>query len=249
MEVCVESVTSAVNAEKGGANRLELCSNLLEGGTTPSIGLLTVVKSRVQIPIMVMIRPRGGDFLYTDAEIEVMKTDLKLLKQAGADGFVFGFLDIDGCIDVEKCKDFKELASPLPVTFSRAVDMSSNIFSSLHTLIELKIERVLTSGGSATALDGAPIIEKMVKESRGLITVIPGGGINEDNLERILALGVREFHCSARIQQDSEMLYQRSGIALGGTLSPPQFGRKIASVMKVRNMVNKAGMHWDSSCP
>ncbi|XP_076461569.1 copper homeostasis protein cutC homolog [Babylonia areolata] len=245
MEVCVDSVTSAVNAEKGGASRLELCSNLMEGGTTPSVGLLTVVKSRVQIPVFVMLRPRGGDFLYTDAEIEVLKTDLKVLKEAKADGFVFGFLNEDGCVDAERCREFKELASPLPVTFHRAIDMSSNVFASLQTLIELKFDRVLTSGGSATALDGAPIIEKMIKESRGLITVVPGGGVNEDNLERILALGAKEFHCSARIHQDSEMLHRKSGIALGGTLSPPEYGRKVASVMKVRNMLNRADMYWD----
>ncbi|KAL8567999.1 hypothetical protein ACOMHN_029174 [Nucella lapillus] len=247
MEVCVDSVASAINAEKGGACRLELCSNLIEGGTTPSVGLLSVVKSKVAVPVFVMLRPRGGDFLYTEAEVEVLKTDLKALKEAKADGFVFGFLTGKGFVDAEKCKEFKELASPLPVTFHRAIDMSYNVFTSLQTLIELKIDRVLTSGGSATALDGAPIIERMIKESQGLITVVPGGGINEDNLERILALGAKEFHCSARIPQDSEMIHRKSGLSLGGTLAPPEYGRKVASVMKVRNMLNRADLYWDSS--
>ncbi|KAK7508627.1 hypothetical protein BaRGS_00000193 [Batillaria attramentaria] len=246
MEVCVDSVASAMNAEKGGARRIELCANLLEGGTTPSLGMLKVVKSKVSIPVFVMIRPRGGDFLYTDYEYEVMKTDLKVFKEAKADGFVFGFLEIDGAIDYNRCKEFRDLASPLPVTFNRAIDMCNNIFPALHALIQLKFERVLTSGGSLTALDGAPIIEKMVQEANDLITVVPAGGINEDNLERILQMGVKEFHCSARIYQESGMLHQKSGISLGGTLSPPEYGRKVASLMKVKNMLNRAEMFWES---
>lgn len=242
----MDSVASAINAENGGACRIELCANLMEGGTTPSLGMFQVVKSKVIIPVFVMIRPRGGDFLYTDNEYEVMKTDLKVFKDARADGFVFGFLEMDGAIDYSRCKELHELAAPLPVTFNRAIDMCNNIFSALHTLVELKFERVLTSGGALTALDGAPILEKMVQEARGTIIVVPAGGINEDNLERILQLGVKEFHCSARIYQESGMLHQKSGISLGGTLSPPEYGRKVASLMKVKNMLNRAEMFWDS---
>ncbi|XP_025097059.1 copper homeostasis protein cutC homolog [Pomacea canaliculata] len=246
MEVCVDSVISAINAEKGGASRLELCSNLMEGGTTPTIGMLQVVKSKVKIPVFVMIRPRGGDFLYTEEEVEVMKHDIHALKENGADGFVFGFLQEDGSVDSDRCKTFIELISPLPVTFHRAIDMCNNMMVALRTLIDLKFDRVLTSGGAANALDGAAMIDKMITEARGNIIVVPGGGINEDNLERILQIGAKEFHCSARIFQESNMLQQKSGITLGGSLSPPEYGHRIASLMKVNNMMNIASMCWES---
>ncbi|CAL1545860.1 unnamed protein product, partial [Lymnaea stagnalis] len=162
MEVCADSVQSAVNAEKGGACRVELCVNLMEGGTTPSIGLLQVIKQCVSIPIFVMIRPRGGDFCYSCDELQVMKEDIKALKLAGADGFVFGILTIDGEVNIAECQALLEAVRPLPATFHRAIDMTRNIFTSLDKIINMGFERVLSSGACNTALEGVHTLNKMV---------------------------------------------------------------------------------------
>ncbi|XP_062070894.1 copper homeostasis protein cutC homolog isoform X5 [Lepus europaeus] len=176
MEVCVDSVESAVNAERGGAGRIELCSGLLEGGTTPSMGLLQIVKQSVQIPVFVMIRPRGGDFLYSDREIEVMKADIQLAKLYGADGLVFGALTEDGQIDKELCMSLIALCRPLPVTFHRAFDMVQDPMAALETLLTLGFERVLTSGCDSSALEGLPLIKRLIDEAKGRIVVMPEKG-------------------------------------------------------------------------
>ncbi|XP_063124752.1 copper homeostasis protein cutC homolog isoform X3 [Rattus norvegicus] len=167
MEVCVDSVESAVNAERGGADRIELCSGLLEGGTTPSMGVLQVVKQSVQIPVFVMIRPRGGDFLYSDREVEVMKADIRLAKLYGADGLVFGALTEDGHIDQELCLSLVALCRPLPVTFHRAFDMVQDPMAALETLLTLGFERVLTSGCDSSALEGLPLIKQLTDQEVG----------------------------------------------------------------------------------
>ncbi|XP_048662976.1 copper homeostasis protein cutC homolog [Marmota marmota marmota] len=174
MEVCVDSVESAVNAERGGAGRIELCSGLLEGGTTPSMGVLQVVKQSVQIPVFVMIRPRGGDFLYSDREIEVMKADIRLAKLYGADGLVFGALTEDGHVDKELCMSLVAICRPLPVTFHRAFDMVHNPMAALETLLSLGFERVLTSGCDSSALEGLPLIKRLIDQAKGRIVVMPG---------------------------------------------------------------------------
>ncbi|MEE6486325.1 hypothetical protein FKM82_014573 [Ascaphus truei] len=173
MEVCVDSVESAVNAERGGAGRIELCANLLEGGTTPTIGVLQVVKQYVQIPVYVMIRPRGGDFLYSDREVEVMKADIRLAKIHGADGLVFGALTEDGRIDTELCMELLAVSRPLAVTFHRAFDMVYDPAVAMETLISLGFERVLTSGCDSSALEGLPLIKRLVEQAKGRIIVMP----------------------------------------------------------------------------
>lgn len=152
-----------MNAEKGGAARVELCSNLVEGGTTPSLGMLKVVKGAVDVPVFVMIRPRGGDFLYSDTEFQVMREDVKVLKENGANGFVFGILTADGKIDVERSRTIIKLVEPLPVTFHRAFDMVSDPWLSLGVLVELGVERVLTSGQDSSALEGLPMLQRLVQ--------------------------------------------------------------------------------------
>ncbi|XP_054060468.1 copper homeostasis protein cutC homolog isoform X4 [Rissa tridactyla] len=164
MEVCVDSVESAVNAERGGAGRIELCAGLVEGGTTPSMGLLQVVKQCVRIPVFVMIRPRGGDFLYSDREVEVMKADIRLAKLHGADGLVFGALTEDGRIDTELCTALLAVCRPLPVTFHRAFDMVHDPLVALETLISLGFERVLTSGCDSSALEGLSLIKRLAEQ-------------------------------------------------------------------------------------
>ncbi|XP_038200089.1 copper homeostasis protein cutC homolog isoform X3 [Arvicola amphibius] len=225
MEVCVDSVESAVNAERGGAGRIELCAGLLEGGTTPSMGILQVVKQSVQIPVFVMIRPRGGDFLYSDREIEVMKADIRLAKLYGADGLVFGALTEDGHIDKELCMSLV------------AFDMVHDPMAALETLLTLGFERVLTSGCDSSALEGLPLIKQLIDEAKGRIVVMPGGGITDKNLQRILeGSGATEFHCSARSSRDSGMKFRNSSVAMGASLAHSEYSLKVTDVTKVRTL-------------
>uniref|UniRef100_A0A452GYP2 Copper homeostasis protein cutC homolog n=1 Tax=Gopherus agassizii TaxID=38772 RepID=A0A452GYP2_9SAUR len=237
MEVCVDSVESAVNAERGGAGRIELCAGLMEGGTTPSMGLLQVVKQCVRVPVFVMIRPRGGDFLYSDRELEVMKADIRLAKLHGADGLVFGALTEDGHINTELCTALLAVCRPLPVTFHRAFDMVHDPLVALETLVSLGFERVLTSGCDSSALEGLPLIKRLTEQAKGRIVVVPGGGITERNLQRILeGSGAPEFHCSARSARDSGMKFRNSSVAMGASVSVSEYSLKVADVAKVRTL-------------
>ncbi|XP_001373013.1 copper homeostasis protein cutC homolog [Monodelphis domestica] len=237
MEICVDSVESAINAERGGAGRIELCSGLLEGGTTPSMGMLQVVKQCVQIPVFVMIRPRGGDFLYSDREVEVMKADIRLAKLYGADGLVLGALTEDGHIDTELCMALLSTCRPLPVTFHRAFDMVQNPEVALETLLTLGFDRVLTSGCDSSALEGLPMIKQLVEQAKGKIVIMPGGGITERNLQRILeGSGATEFHCSARSAKDSGMKFRNTSVAMGASLSNSEYSSKVTDVAKVRTL-------------
>ncbi|KAK9963927.1 hypothetical protein ABG768_005146 [Culter alburnus] len=264
MEVCVDSVESAINAERGGAGRIELCCNLLEGGTTPSTGLLQVVKENVRIPVYVMIRPRGGDFLYSDWEVEVMKRDIEQMKSHRADGLVFGALTEDGRVDTELCMELLAASRPLPVTFHRAFDMVHDPVVALEALVSLGFERILTSGCDSSALEGLPVIKRLVEQfyftvpdrqrwsvhggrshasdrftitAKGRIAIMPGGGITERNLQRILeGSGSQEFHCSARSSKDSSMKFRNCNVSMGGALSVPEYAVKVADVTKVRTL-------------
>ncbi|XP_078359008.1 copper homeostasis protein cutC homolog isoform X2 [Oculina patagonica] len=200
--------------------------------------MLRIIKQKSPIPVFVMIRPRGGDFLYTEEEFEVMKEDIKVLKEAGADGIVFGILTSEGAVDITRCQELKDLASPLPVTFHRAFDMVKDPYISLEILIKLGFERVLTSGQDSSALEGLSTIRQLVEKGKDRIIIVPGGGITERNLERILQeSGAKEFHCSARHSVPSSMEYKNTNTAMGGTLSPPEFVTKVASYEKVKNLI------------
>ncbi|XP_028324763.1 copper homeostasis protein cutC homolog [Gouania willdenowi] len=237
MEVCVDSVQSAVNAERGGAGRLELCSSLLEGGLTPSLGLLHIVKQCVKIPVYVMIRPRGGDFFYSDQEVEVMKKDIEVMKSHGADGLVLGALTEDGRVDAELCMELLASARPLPVTFHRAFDMAHDPVVALEALVTLGFKHVLTSGCDSSALEGLPLIKRLVDQAKGRIVVMPGGGITERNLQRILeGSGAQEFHCSARSSRDSAMKFRNTCVSMGAAFTAPEYSLKVADVSKVRTL-------------
>ncbi|XP_072413301.1 copper homeostasis protein cutC homolog [Chiloscyllium punctatum] len=238
MEVCADSVESAINAERGGACRIELCSSLMEGGITPSIGLLQLVKQYVRIPVFAMIRPRGGDFLYSDSEIEVMKADIKMVKANGADGTVFGVLTEDGRVNTEVCMDLIAESRPLSVTFHRAFDMVRDPMISLECLISLGFERVLTSGCDSTALEGLPTIKRLVEQAKQRIIVVPGGGITERNVQRILeGSGVQEFHCSARSSRDSLMKFRNPSVSMGASLTMPEYSMKVTDTCKLKTMI------------
>ena len=245
MEVCIDSVESALNAESGGASRVELCGNLVEGGTTPTVGMLRTIKHKTKIPVYVMIRPRGGDFAYSGDEFQTMKEDLGILKENGADGFVFGILTPEGDIDEHKCQELVELSQPHPVTFHRAFDVARDPSKALETLISLGFSRVLTSGQDSTALEGLPVIKTLVEQAGSRIIVVPGGGITERNLERILkGSGAKEFHCSARTSRDSVMTYRNSRVAMGASFGPPEFSVKVADPQRVHTLVATAHRAW-----
>lgn len=221
MEVCVDSIASAVNAEKGGANRIELCESLAEGGLTPSIGFLRKVKEHISIPVFVLIRPRGGDFLYSSSEVEVMEADIILSLENGAHGIVLGALTDSGEVDEEICRRLIRKCGNIPVTFHRAFDLTTDPMRALSGIMKMGFSRILTSGQAPDALTGLPVIKELTKKASGSITIMPGGGINCGNLEEILVgSGVKEFHSSASSYVTSQMkLTRQSVVKLGASSS------------------------------
>ncbi len=195
LEIAVDTLQAAVAAERGGADRLELCGDLSVGGVTPDAALLHVVREQIQIPVFVMIRPRAGDFVYSVAEFEEMKASVERAKIAGADGLVLGILKPDKFVDIRRTGELVSLAKPLPVTFHRAFDESANLSQALLDVGETGATRILTSGGAASALEGAENIASLVDAAVERITIIPGAGINADNVLQVAAATrAREFH-------------------------------------------------------
>jgi copper homeostasis protein len=197
LEICVESVDHAVAAELGGAHRIELCSDLSSGGITPSAGLMQTARRHVGFPIHVLIRPRPGDFCYSDREVEIMRDDIQAAKEFGMDGVVLGVLHEDARVDIEHTKALVELAHPLPVTFHRAFDASGNLETSLEDVIQTGASRILTSGGEVRAIDGLSTLARLVQAARGRILLMPCGGIDSGNIVRIIgSTRAPEFHTS-----------------------------------------------------
>ncbi|RYG16148.1 MAG: copper homeostasis protein CutC [Chitinophagaceae bacterium] len=210
LEVCANSFASALAAEKGGAIRVELCENMAEGGTTPSYGQIKRCIDQLTLAVWPTIRPRGGDFLYTDDEFEIMKEDIKCCKEMGCDGVVTGILLPNGEIDQERCRTLIALAHPMPVAMHRAFDACRDLEEGLEVIIQLGFVRILTSGGAPTAYQGINEITKLVKLADNRIEIMPGAGVNQSN---IIALrdttGARCFHSSARVKVQSKMAYQQ----------------------------------------
>jgi copper homeostasis protein len=198
LEICVESVDHAVAAERGGAQRIELCSDLPSGGITPSAGLMQTVRRRVSIPIHVLIRPRPGDFCYSDSELEIMRNDILAARQFGMDGVVLGVLRPNAHVDIERTRALVELARTLTVTFHRAFDDVQNLDSSLEDVIQTGASRVLTSGGEARATDALSILARLVQAARDRIVLMPCGGINSENIVQVIQkTRAQEVHTSA----------------------------------------------------
>ncbi len=242
VEICVDSVDGAVAAQEGGADRVELCDNLFEGGTTPSGGCIKVARQRLRIGLQVMIRPRGGDFHYSAQEVEVMREDIRMAKELGADGVVFGCLTPDGDIDRGLTSELVELARPLNVTFHRAFDVCREPQKALEELISLGIDRVLTSGQEATCLEGLELLTALNQQAAGRIIVMPGGGISPRNVNKIVAAcGAVEVHLSARRTVDSQMQHRNSRVFMGGTLRPPELTWKTTDAAAVQQVVAGLG--------
>ncbi len=176
-EICIDSVDGAVAAQQGGAQRVELCDNLVEGGTTPSIGTIRLARANIAIGLNVIIRPRGGDFCYTPLEFEVMRQDILAAREAGADGVVIGLLQPDGRVDAARTRALVELARPLSVTFHRAIDLCRDPLEALEDLAAIGVDRILTSGCRPTALEGAEVIAGLVRRSNGRVVIMAGGGV------------------------------------------------------------------------
>ncbi len=238
IEICVDSAAGAFAAERAGADRVELCDNLLEGGTTPSAGSIKMARRALQIGLQVIIRPRGGDFLYDETEMGVMREDIRVAKDLGADGVVIGCLTSEGEIDKPRTQELIELARPMNVTFHRAFDMCRDPQKGLEDLVALGVNRVLTSGQESTCLEGLELLAALQKQAGGRIIVMPGGGITPRNIQKIVAgTGVTEIHLSARSSVESGMKYRNSRVYMGGTLRPPEFSWKATDENIVRGIV------------
>ena len=238
VEACVDSLGSAREAAAGGADRLELCQNLTEGGTTPSWGLVAEVREQVALPLHVLIRPRGGDFLYTGDEIAVMLRDIAAARSLGVDGVVLGVLDAEGRIDTATLQRLLDIARPAAVTFHRAFDLGRDAAEALDTLSALAIDRVLTSGQAATAEAGIPRLAALVARAAGKIGVLAGGGIRAHNAARIVReSGVREIHVSANRDRASAMGFRRADVPMGRRYEPDEYRRSETDAALVRAVV------------
>ena len=239
-EICVDSVAGVRAAKEAGARRVELCADLLEGGITPSLGMIRQARKVIGIDLNVMIRPRGGDFLFNTDEFAAMRADIETAKAEGANGVVIGLLTAAGEIDAARTRELIGLARPLSITFHRAFDVAAEPFRALETLIELGVDRVLTSGQEATVLEGLPLIVELMKRAGDRIVIMPGGGITARNVERIVAAAKpREMHFAALDAIESSMRFRRPHVFMGGELRPPEYDRLDTSRALIRAVMAK----------
>ena len=240
-EICVDSVAGVRAAKAAGAQRVELCADLLEGGITPSRGMIHEARRIEGVGLHVIIRPRGGDFLFDDDEFAIQRADIETAKAERADGVVIGLLTADGEIDEKRTRALIELARPLSVTFHRAFDVAADPFRALETLIRLGVDRVLTSGQEPTVLEGLPFIVELMKRAGDRIVIMPGGGITQRNVERIVTQArPREIHFAALEPAASAMRFRREHVFMGGELRPPEYERLASSAPAIRAIVAKA---------
>lgn len=239
IEICANSAQSCVEAEAGGAKRVELCAGIPEGGTTPSYGEIRMAQRLTsKININVIIRPRGGDFLYTEAEIGSMLLDIELCKQLGVHGVVFGCLTKEGDIDVPLMRRLIETAAPLSVTCHRAFDVCRDPFRAMEELIDLGCDRILTSGQQSDAVKGIPMIKQLVERADGRIIIMPGCGVREENIALIeQETGAKEFHTSARSVLYSRMEYRNEQVPMGSNVVTSEFETVQTDREKVKRVV------------
>ena len=240
IEICANSVESAAKAQEGGAYRVELCAGIPEGGTTPSFGEIRMARQLLQqTKLHVIIRPRGGDFLYTQLEQEIMLHDIKVARQLGADGVVFGCLTAEGNVDVPAMKKLMNAVGDMSVTFHRAFDMCRNPMEALEDIIALGCHRILTSGQEATAPAGIPLLKELIEKADGRIIIMPGCGVKPSNiLELAEETGATEFHFSGRSSLESDMIYRNPKVSMGGTVKIEEYQRDVTDVEIVKEAVS-----------
>ncbi len=239
VEACVDSVQGALAAEQAGAGRLELCANLIEGGTTPSGGMMRAVLRCVRLPVFAIVRPRGGDFVYDAADIEVMLRDIEFAKGCDVHGIVSGALNPNGTIDEDGTSALLEAAHPLPFTFHRAFDVTRDLDESLDTLQALGVHRLLTSGGAPSAAEGAEMIARLVRRGGTRIVVMAGGGVRRDNVSALVATSrVQEVHLRGARRAEGRMTYRTPRVRISRPFVPDEYawdvtdGDEIAAVVQ-----------------
>jgi len=241
IEVCANSIASALAAQTGGAARVELCAALAEGGITPSAAAVELARERLQIPLHVLIRPRGGDFCYDDTEFAVMLYDIACCRRMRADGVVLGILQPDGAVDQARTRELTAAARPMKVTFHRAFDMAADPLRALDDLLELGVERLLTSGQRGSAVEGKALIAELVRRSGDRLIVMPGAGVKEDNItDLIAATGAREFHLSGQKRIPSRMEFRNPHVFMG-VPGLPEYEIGVTDAEKIRRVVQAAG--------
>lgn len=240
IEICANSVESAIEAQRGGAYRIELCAGIPEGGTTPSYGEIKMARELLSIRLHVIIRPRGGDFLYTPLEQSIMLHDIDMARQLGVDGVVFGCLTPDGDIDLPLMERLMKASKGMSVTFHRAFDMCRNPRKALEKIIALGCDRILTSGQQATAEKGISLLKELNVQADGRIIIMPGCGVNSDNIRKIAEeTGASEFHFSGRSSIESKMNYRNPAVSMGGTVKIEEYSREITDHTKVEKAIGK----------
>ncbi len=233
IEVCTYSLESCLAAQRAGAERIELCGGIAEGGTTPSAGLIQLARQYLTIPLFVMIRPRGGDFLYTDNEFILMQADINMARLLGADGVVLGILNADGTIDEARTQQLVEYAYPLPVTFHRAFDMTRDGTEALEAIIRTGAVRILTSGQQPTAEAGIPLLGELVKQAAGRIEIMAGAGVNAGNAASLWASGVDALHTSGSARHESHMQFRQPAVSMASA-TPGEYEQIEADEDKIR---------------
>jgi copper homeostasis protein len=237
IEIVVYNIESALKAQEGGADRIELCDNPGEGGTTPSYGTIELVRQNVNLDVYVMIRPRGGDFCYSSYEFHSMKRDISQCQKLSVDGVVFGILNPDGTLDKKRCKELIAQARPLKVTCHRAFDMTRDPYEALEDCIEVGFDRILTAGQRAVAIDGADLIGELIKKANGRIAIMPGSGVNENTVVAILSKSrATEIHFSATAFRDSPMFFKNSNIEGMGSDEGAEFKLRIVDPERMKKM-------------
>lgn len=240
LEICADSVGSCLAASRAGAHRLELCAALPLGGLTPSAGTIRLVREWVELPLHVLIRPRSGDFCYSDEEFAIMRQDILTAWDLGADGVVLGLLLPDGRIDVARTRELIRIAEGMSVTFHRAFDLCADPFQALEELIELGVARLLTSGQKSSAPEGADLIARLVEKAAGRISIMPGAGINEQNIESLIRqTRVSEVHMSLSQRTESQMSFRRPEVNMGGRLPESEYTHYQADATRISQIINQ----------
>lgn len=236
IEVCCFSLSDCRAAQQAGANRIELCSGLSDGGLTPSAGLIQLVKQQISMPVWTMIRPRGGDFVYDESELAVMQADIEAMKQAGVDGLVLGCLNPNGTVDETLTRQLIQQASPLPVTFHRAFDLTRDPFEALEAIIRTGAVRILTSGQQPTAEAGADLLKALVKQASGRIEIMAGAGVNAQNAHLLAQTGVDALHMSGQQKTPSPMQFRSPTVRMASAVQG-QYDRIGTSEEKIKGVL------------
>jgi copper homeostasis protein len=236
LEICLDSVESATASERGGADRVELCAGLPEGGTTPSAGMIAAVRKKIGIGLQVMIRPRGGDFCYNADEFSIMQRDILIAKQLGANGVVFGILNPDGSMDRARMQQLLDMSRPLKVTCHRAFDMTNDFAQALEDLMEIGADRVLTSGGKKSAVDAMPTLKQMTQQAQARISVMACGELSIANIKAVIAYtNVREVHAGLGTPVTSAMKFRNQKISMG-TMAESEYQHMVVTENSVREL-------------